>query len=890
MSIRQRNAHFTDWAAVCKALHVNTESEARAALESSDNTFYYYVCYIKSTKEIYTHGQIYSCSGNDDLLDLINELTTEVVENEEVTAKALSDLNENKASRGEVEMFELSKQDKIDDLDSIRTKANNAVQPDQISNFVLATDLAKVATTGNYNDLLNKPAEVTSQTVADWGFITSADFSNELLNSSRLSFYCVEPVNVILNGETLSYEANSNIDITITPDDVYEIVPTSDSSITSLTSFPGPLSTFYSWLEGVNIFSNIVFDMNDLAMYEKWNQGHQGQYHVQMAQYTNCIFWSDNPYISDINSRTNYTLYNSSQLPLCYSSIPENTFKSFYCAYGVTNDPNWSSAAYKQSFANATWATQVFSYYGLQTIGVYDQDSPKFNITLPKDCRGLMFAASSIENAGVFDAINVTNFGAKSGSWRDAFAYCYALTNLYIKNLKVSINISWSPISQAALEYIIDNAANTNAITISLSPHTYHQLNDTVKANAVAKNITLELLTVNASQDSRLAWLVNNGDGTKVLSNNGNYISLDNKQNVIDDLDTIRDGASKGATALQEHQPLKTINGESLIGEGDITIEGGGGVTVETDPVFSASPAAGITEEKISEWDNKVDAEDINNLKPWIADFSIGDINAYVHNGTNFNYSRDSIINALQNKQPIYIPHENDGLEGYYTAYGFVEDFIYLYILCGNFLYSIKLNYTDDGIASIDVRNLDDFAKEGDLTDVAFTADYNDLNNKPTIPSEVTESTVSDWGFTKNSGTITSVKINGNTKTPTDGLIDLGTVLTSYSPMTVSITTDGAYTSRLKPNKRYAYTGDASSNMIFTIDLSTLDTLLDNTWHLNFKTGSTIPTINFSISQGYTLMWANGIAPSFEENTFYEISIKLVGTYLLGVCGAFKTV
>jgi hypothetical protein len=165
MSIRQRNAHFTDWAAVCKALHVNTESEARAALESSDNTFYYYVCYIKSTKEIYTHGQIYSCSGNDDLLDLINELTTEVVENEEVTARALVELSENKASRGEVEMFELSKQDRIDDLDSIRTKANNAVQPDQISNFVSTNDLAKVATTGSYNDLLDKPDVLTTEDV-----------------------------------------------------------------------------------------------------------------------------------------------------------------------------------------------------------------------------------------------------------------------------------------------------------------------------------------------------------------------------------------------------------------------------------------------------------------------------------------------------------------------------------------------------------------------------------------------------------------------------------------------------------------------------------------------------------------------------------------------------
>ena len=34
-----------------------------------------------------------------------------------------------------------------------------------------------------------------------------------------------------------------------------------------------------------------------------------------------------------------------------------------------------------------------------------------------------------------------------------------------------------------------------------------------------------------------------------------------------------------------------------------------------------------------------------------------------------------------------------------------------------------------------------------------FSGNYNDLSNKPTIPSEVTESTVSGWGFTKNTGT-----------------------------------------------------------------------------------------------------------------------------------------
>lgn len=39
------------------------------------------------------------------------------------------------------------------------------------------------------------------------------------------------------------------------------------------------------------------------------------------------------------------------------------------------------------------------------------------------------------------------------------------------------------------------------------------------------------------------------------------------------------------------------------------------------------------------------------------------------------------------------------------------------------------------------------------LSTVATSGSYNDLSNKPTIPAEVTENTVSGWGFTKNTGT-----------------------------------------------------------------------------------------------------------------------------------------
>ena len=360
------------------------------------------------------------------------------------------------------------------------------------------------------NETLIAVLNAIDETKADKDYVEI--LYKKLNSNATLGFYCVEDVTVVINDTSTVYPANSNVEIKMADDDVFEIIPTSDYSILSLSAFPGALGTYYSWLEGVKQFSNILFDMNAEDMYTKWNQGNQGAYQVQYAQYSNCIFWSDNPYINDVTKRTNYTLYNSAQLPLCYSNIPDNTFKAFYLALGVVNDPNWSNSAYKESFAKATWATQVFSYYGARIVGTPEH----FTIALPKDCRGLMFYARNVEAAGTFDAANVTNFGAKSGSWRDAFGYCDSLRKLYIENLKVNLNVSWSPINQESISYIISNAANTSAITISVSPYTYYSLKDSDFELAASKNITIELITTNYVEDRRLSNIANKADITYV--------------------------------------------------------------------------------------------------------------------------------------------------------------------------------------------------------------------------------------------------------------------------------------------------------------------------------------------------------------------------------------
>ena len=54
--------------------------------------------------------------------------------------------------------------------------------------------------------------------------------------------------------------------------------------------------------------------------------------------------------------------------------------------------------------------------------------------------------------------------------------------------------------------------------------------------------------------------------------------------------------------------------------------------------------------------------------------------------------------------------------------------------------------------------------------------------------SLVTESTISEWGFTKNTGTVNCVKINGTTKSPSSGVVDLGTVITSHQSLSNNYT------------------------------------------------------------------------------------------------------
>ena len=87
-----------------------------------------------------------------------------------------------------------------------------------------------------------------------------------------------------------------------------------------------------------------------------------------------------------------------------------------------------------------------------------------------------------------------------------------------------------------------------------------------------------------------------------------------------------------------------------------------------------------------------------------------------------------------------------------------------------------------------------------------------DLALHSDIPAAVTESTVSGWGFTKNTGTVTSVavKMNGSEKgkVTSSGTIDLGTVLTNASAFATSA--QGTKADNAMPKSGGTFTGDIS--------------------------------------------------------------------------------
>lgn len=236
--------------------------------------------------------------------------------------------------------------------------------------------------------------------------------------------------------------------------------------------------------------------------------------------------------------------------------------------------------------------------------------------------------------------------------------------------------------------------------------------------------------------------------------------------------------------------------------------EVGGGIEAETDPIFSASPAASITDVKKAEWDGKQDAiADLATIregaskgatalqsvpseygtKAWvteqardIANDAVGDFEAVAVeplaeevlqlkgaignkvdkvtgkglSAEDFTSEFKSKLEALSNYDDTELSNAISTLRGDFNK--LVSGDTTTAIKTFNEVIAFLDGITDsEDLAGIIASIEQQIAGKMDnvtLAKVATSGSYNDLSNKPTIPSAVTESTVSGWGFTKNTG------------------------------------------------------------------------------------------------------------------------------------------
>ena len=111
-----------------------------------------------------------------------------------------------------------------------------------------------------------------------------------------------------------------------------------------------------------------------------------------------------------------------------------------------------------------------------------------------------------------------------------------------------------------------------------------------------------------------------------------------------------------------------------------------------------------------------------------------------------------------------------------------------------------------------------------------LTKEYADSTyaNKSSIPPTITENTVSNWGFTKNIGTVTSVKANGTNFNPdATGKVDLGNISGPSGPLQFSdvvVMTEAEFSQAylagtLQDDKLYLIEGETGTvNFVSTAD------------------------------------------------------------------------
>ena len=199
---------------------------------------------------------------------------------------------------------------------------------------------------------------------------------------------------------------------------------------------------------------------------------------------------------------------------------------------------------------------------------------------------------------------------------------------------------------------------------------------------------------------------------------------------------------------LTEHQPLKTINGESIVGTGNIEIGGGSGRNVwyGNQAQFDALSESELDENTDYYISGLIAWDDV--AHPYIPT-KVGDLQNDKEY-TPLNQVRSEIVNSIN----IYDKRVQYVTQSEYNAMeqaGSLRDGT-TYFIEGEYVIPTKTSEleNDSGFLTehqpLKTINNESIVGTGNITIEGFSGDYNDLLNKPVIPTKTSELT-NDSGF-----------------------------------------------------------------------------------------------------------------------------------------------
>jgi hypothetical protein len=296
------------------------------------------------------------------------------------------------------------------------------------------------------------------------------------------------------------------------------------------------------------------------------------------------------------------------------------------------------------------------------------------------------------------------------------------------------------------------------------------------------------------------------------------------------------------------------VNGNNIGASGGVVDLGNLGTYSKPSTGIPKSDLNPSVQTSLGKADTAVQPADIKEAV-YIADFTMESLKRGMKSGTNVDCNMQALVTSMNANKVILVREaEDSSYKGVHILNGYAEDLLYFSIVdsTGNILWCDGTNCTDTYIDG-KTLHLQDWWKKQDT--LVSGENIKTINGESIVGS----------------GNIT-IGGSGSAQLPLNSVIinlrGSSLAIPSGKVTELILLQTGGGTFALSADKKVGE---------------------DNVWVIRFS----ISIDNLGIYQvvadeGYSIKWANGVAPTFEKGKHYELSFRLIGQTFLGVWASFE--